>query len=115
MPPPTPDKIKVLFFAANPTGTDPLALDEEAREIEAKIRASEHRNALELIIKWAVRLNAGSRPTDRRTRMIPRVRMPLTVSRGGDWASTRFWRRSARETWVSYTRHGTPSSIRSWP
>jgi hypothetical protein len=31
----------------------PLALDEERREIEQKIRAAEHR--LELITKWAVR------------------------------------------------------------
>jgi hypothetical protein len=49
------DKIKVLFFAANPSGTNLLALDEEAREIEAKVRASEHRDALELITKWATR------------------------------------------------------------
>jgi hypothetical protein len=49
------DKIKVLFLAANPAGTSPLGLDEEVREIEAKIRASEYRDALELITKWAVR------------------------------------------------------------
>jgi hypothetical protein len=49
------EKVKVLFFAANPAGTAPLALDEEAREIEAKIRASEHRHSLELLTKWAAR------------------------------------------------------------
>jgi hypothetical protein len=42
-----------MFFAANPKGTVPLALDEESREIEQKIRAAEHR--LEFITKWAVR------------------------------------------------------------
>jgi CHAT domain-containing protein len=48
-------KIKILFVSANPTGTTPLRLDEEVREIEAKIRAAEHRDSLELITKWAVR------------------------------------------------------------
>ena len=52
---PPQERIRVLFFAANPVGTSPLALDEEAREVEAKIRASEHRDALELITKWAAR------------------------------------------------------------
>jgi hypothetical protein len=49
------DKIRILFLSANPASTSPLRLDEEAREIEAKIRASEHRDSLELITKWAVR------------------------------------------------------------
>jgi CHAT domain-containing protein len=66
------DKIKILFLAANPretgqrtrgfgvlhgarTATSPLRLDVEIREITAKIRASEHRDAFELIQKWAVR------------------------------------------------------------
>ena len=44
---------KILFFAANPRGTAQLALEEESREIEQKIRAAEHH--LELITKWAVR------------------------------------------------------------
>ncbi len=48
------DECRILFLAANPTATA-LALDEEAREIEAKIRGSEHRDNLELITKWAVR------------------------------------------------------------
>ena len=50
-----PDKCEVLFLAANPQGTAQLALDEEIRSIEAKIRASDHRDALELVSKWAVR------------------------------------------------------------
>ena len=49
------DKIKILFVSANPAGTQQLKLDEEAREIETKIRAAEHRDSLELITKWAVR------------------------------------------------------------
>jgi hypothetical protein len=48
-------KNKILFLAANPTGTNPLALDKESREIEEKIRASDHRDAFELLTKWAVR------------------------------------------------------------
>ena len=46
---------KVLFLAANPIDTARLRLGEEVREIAAKIRASEHRDALELISCWAVR------------------------------------------------------------
>jgi CHAT domain len=49
------EKIKILFMSANPPGTTPLKLDEEAREIEAKIRASEYRDSLTLITKWATR------------------------------------------------------------
>ena len=49
------EKCKILFLAANPQGTTPLALDKEIREIETKIRASEHRDSVELVSKWAVR------------------------------------------------------------
>src|SRR4051794_3554443 len=49
------DKVKVLFLAANPAGTQPLKLDEEIRQITAKVRASEHRDSLELVSRWAVR------------------------------------------------------------
>jgi len=49
------NKIKILFLAANPRSTDRLALDDEIRAIEQKIRAAEHRDALVLISKWAVR------------------------------------------------------------
>lgn len=51
----TARKIKILFLAANPLQTTPLRLDEEVREIEAKIRAADYRDSLELITKWAVR------------------------------------------------------------
>jgi hypothetical protein len=49
------NKIKVLFLAANPAGTQPLKLDEEIRQITAKIRAAEFRDSLELVACWAVR------------------------------------------------------------
>lgn len=51
----TMKKIRILFVSANPTSTTTLKLDEEVREIEAKIRAAQHRDSLELITKWAVR------------------------------------------------------------
>lgn len=50
-----PTKIRVLFFAANPRDQSQLRLDEEIRSIEEKIRASEYRDSVELISKWAVR------------------------------------------------------------
>src|SRR5262249_6097179 len=49
------NKVKVLFLAANPHGTQPLQLDEEIRQITAKVRAAEYRDSLELISRWAVR------------------------------------------------------------
>ena len=48
-------KIKALYVAANPTSTDRLKLDEEIRAIAEKIRASEHRDLLEIVSIWAVR------------------------------------------------------------
>jgi hypothetical protein len=48
------DKIKILFLAANPRGSQ-LQLDREAREITAKIRAAEYRDSLEFVTRWAVR------------------------------------------------------------
>jgi hypothetical protein len=49
------DKIKVLFLAADPYQQNPRSLDEEIREITAKIRAAEYRDTLELVSAWAVR------------------------------------------------------------
>ena len=49
------NRVKVLFLAANPGDTVRLHFDREIREIEAKIRASEYRDSLELISRWAVR------------------------------------------------------------
>lgn len=50
-----PEKIKVLFFAANPQDQAQLRLDEEVREVTNKIRMSRHRDSVELISEWAVR------------------------------------------------------------
>src|SRR5262249_27285131 len=48
-------KVKVLFLASDPYRENRLALDEETRVITAKIRAADHRDAIELIPSWAVR------------------------------------------------------------
>lgn len=50
-----PEKIKVLFCAADPKNANRLALDEEVRAITAQIRASKHRESVDLISIWAVR------------------------------------------------------------
>lgn len=47
--------VRILFLAANPAATQRLSLDDEAREIQAKIHAAEHRDDFELITQWAVR------------------------------------------------------------
>src|SRR3984957_1358537 len=52
------EKIKVLLFAANPRGTAPLDLPREFREIDAEVRRSKFRDAVELI------LVPGTRPVD---------------------------------------------------
>src|SRR5436190_8634110 len=48
-------KVKILFLAANPKHSTQLRLDEEIREIHAKIRAAEFRDSFELVSRWAVR------------------------------------------------------------
>lgn len=50
-----PEKIKVLFFAANPRDQQQLLLDEEVRDITQQIRLSEYRDSVELHSRWAVR------------------------------------------------------------
>ncbi|KPZ21010.1 CHAT domain-containing protein [Pseudomonas coronafaciens] len=52
-----PETISVVFFAADPgsTSKDKLALDEEARLIGERIRASEHRDSVVFHTRWAVR------------------------------------------------------------
>lgn len=47
-------ELRILFLSANPE-VPFLSLDEEAREIETKIRASEYRSNVKFITKWAVR------------------------------------------------------------
>lgn len=49
------DTITVLFLASNPLDQMNLQLDEEIRSIDEMIRKSEHRDAVNLVSKWAVR------------------------------------------------------------
>lgn len=54
-------KVKVLFLAADPLSAGPrnpsprLRIDDEIREIQQKVWASEHRDSLEIASRWAVR------------------------------------------------------------
>ncbi len=50
-----PETIKLLFVASNPIDQNQLRLDEEIRLITQKIRASEHRDSVELVSSWAAR------------------------------------------------------------
>jgi hypothetical protein len=49
------DKIRILFFAANPFDSSKLRLGEEAREIDNKIRSADFRDSFTLIPQLAVR------------------------------------------------------------
>lgn len=58
--PPSPDparrgRITLLFLAAEPTDAGRIALDEEARDIQQKLRAADHRDAIDFQTRWAVR------------------------------------------------------------
>jgi nucleoside phosphorylase len=46
-------KHTILFVAANPLGTDRLALDREAHAIQAELERSGHRDQFELVTRWA--------------------------------------------------------------
>jgi hypothetical protein len=48
------EKIKALFFAANPVLTSRLSLDEEIRAITEKIHASRHHDSIDLVSALAV-------------------------------------------------------------
>jgi hypothetical protein len=48
-------KTRILLLAANPSSTPRLAVDEEAREINEKLRLAQNRDSFELITCWAVR------------------------------------------------------------
>jgi len=50
-----PDKIVVLFLAANPLDQQQLRLDEEARAIADMIRKTKHRDSVKFESCWAVR------------------------------------------------------------
>jgi hypothetical protein len=47
------NKHTILFLAANPLGTDRLALDREARAIQVELERSGHRDRFELVTRWA--------------------------------------------------------------
>jgi len=51
----TMQTVKALFLAANPVSTNRLAIDEEMRAIEQKVRAADHRDVLVFQSNWAVR------------------------------------------------------------
>ncbi|MBZ0205798.1 MAG: CHAT domain-containing protein [Flavobacteriales bacterium] len=50
-----PEKITVLFVAANPLDQEQLRLDEEARAIQEMIRKAKHRDSVEFRSHWAAR------------------------------------------------------------
>lgn len=50
-----PSEITILFLASNPTDTNVLRLDKEARAIQEKLRLSEYRDTLKFETRWAVR------------------------------------------------------------
>jgi hypothetical protein len=50
-----PNKIKILYLAANPIDTGHLRLQEEARDLKERIRLGPHREAFEVIHYLAVR------------------------------------------------------------
>jgi len=50
-----PQKIKALLLASNPKNTCRIDIEKELREIDEKIRASKHRDSVELIPALAVR------------------------------------------------------------
>lgn len=54
--PPSPDKIKILFLAANSSDTTRLRLDEEVRTIDLSLRQAEYRDAFILEQAHAVRV-----------------------------------------------------------
>ena len=50
-----PETIKVLFVASNPRDQSQLRLDEEIRAITEKVRASDYRDSVQFVSRWAAR------------------------------------------------------------
>jgi len=46
-------KHRILFLAANPLGTDRLALDQEVRAIQVELERSGYRDCFDFVIRWA--------------------------------------------------------------
>jgi hypothetical protein len=57
-------KHTILFLAVNPTGTDPLALGEEARAIHVELERSGYRDCFELETRWAAQPRAPQAQAD---------------------------------------------------
>jgi len=53
----TPQRLKILFLAANPEDTARLRLDEEFRSIDEALRKAEFRDQFEIVLHWAVRVD----------------------------------------------------------
>ena len=47
--------VRILFFGANPSGTSPLRVDEEIREIQQTIKQGRQRDNISVQTEWAVR------------------------------------------------------------
>lgn len=50
-------KKKILILSANPRNTPILCLDEEVREIQARLQLAKSRSEFEIITKWALRID----------------------------------------------------------
>jgi hypothetical protein len=50
-----PKRLKIVFFAANPRDQVQLDLAQEAREVEERLRKTQHRDVIDFVTKWAVR------------------------------------------------------------
>jgi hypothetical protein len=50
-------RIRILVLASNPRSTERLGIDREVRGIEEKLRGAKHRDAIELVSRWAVRVD----------------------------------------------------------
>lgn len=48
---------KILILTANPKNTDKLRLDEEVREIQARLERAKKRDQFEIVTRWALRVD----------------------------------------------------------
>ena len=76
----TRKQVKILFLASNPISSQRLALDEEARLIEDKIRTARYRDFVSLKTCWAIR------PSDLQREFLEYEPMIVQFSGHGDGA-----------------------------
>lgn len=50
-------RIRILVLASNPRSTERLGIDREVRGIEERLRGAKHRDSIELVSRWAVRVD----------------------------------------------------------